>query len=67
MVLSRSSLSSGEDGDNEREMADFKATGTAVPDPGPGELVGLTGRMTIRIAGGKPFYEFENVVDGVAP
>ncbi len=32
---------------------------TVVPDSGTGELQGLTGRMTIRITGGKHFYEFE--------
>jgi hypothetical protein len=37
---------------------------TVVPDSGAGELVGLTGRMTIRIAEGKHFYEFEYAVGG---
>jgi hypothetical protein len=32
---------------------------TVVPDSGTGELVGLAGRMTIMIAGGKHSYEFE--------
>lgn len=32
---------------------------TVVPDSGTGQLVGLTGRMTIQIAGGKHSYEFE--------
>ena len=32
---------------------------TVVPDSGTGELQGLQGRMTIRITGGKHFYEFE--------
>jgi VWFA-related protein len=32
---------------------------TVVPDSGTGELVGLTGRMTINIVDGKHFYEFE--------
>jgi Protein of unknown function (DUF3224) len=30
-----------------------------VPDSGDGQLVGLTGRMTITIAGGKHSYDFE--------
>jgi hypothetical protein len=32
---------------------------TVVPDSGTGELVGLAGRMTIIIAGGKHSYDFE--------
>jgi hypothetical protein len=32
---------------------------TVVPDSGTGELVGLSGRMTIKIADGKHSYEFE--------
>ncbi|HEY4962029.1 MAG TPA: DUF3224 domain-containing protein [Terriglobales bacterium] len=32
---------------------------TVVPDSGSGELVGLTGKMDIKIAEGKHFYEFE--------
>jgi hypothetical protein len=32
---------------------------TVVPDSGSGDLVGLTGRMTIRIEDGDHFYEFE--------
>jgi Protein of unknown function (DUF3224) len=32
---------------------------TVVPDSGTGELVGLAGTMTIRIADGKHFYDFE--------
>jgi hypothetical protein len=32
---------------------------TVVPDSGTGELVGLAGKMTIRIADGKHFYDFE--------
>ena len=32
---------------------------TVVPDSGTDELVGLTGKMTIKIADGKHFYEFE--------
>lgn len=32
---------------------------TVVPDSGTGRLVGLTGTMTIRIEGGKHFYEFD--------
>ena len=34
-------------------------TVTVVPDSGTGELVGLSGRMTIVIEGGKHSYEFE--------
>jgi len=34
-------------------------TVTVVPDSGADELTGLTGRMTIRIADGKHYYEFE--------
>ena len=32
---------------------------TVVPDSGSGELVGLTGQMTIKIEGGKHYYEFQ--------
>jgi len=32
---------------------------TVVPDSGFGELVGLAGKMDIKIADGKHFYEFE--------
>ena len=32
---------------------------TVVPDSGTGELVGIAGKMTIKIAEGKHFYEFE--------
>lgn len=32
---------------------------TVVPDSGTGELEGLTGTMTIKIEGGKHFYDFE--------
>lgn len=32
---------------------------TVVPDSGTGELVGLTGKMTIKIEGSKHFYEFQ--------
>ena len=34
-------------------------TVTVVPDSGTGQLVGLAGRMTIKIADGKHMYEFE--------
>lgn len=34
-------------------------TVTVVPDSGSGQLVGLAGKMTIKIAEGKHFYEFE--------
>jgi hypothetical protein len=32
---------------------------TVVPDSGTGELAGLSGKMTIKVAEGKHFYEFE--------
>src|SRR5438270_6616392 len=32
---------------------------TVVPDSGTGQLTGLTGKMDIKIEGGKHFYEFE--------
>jgi hypothetical protein len=32
---------------------------TVVPDSGTGQLAGLAGKMTIKIEGGKHFYEFE--------
>jgi hypothetical protein len=32
---------------------------TVVPDSGSGQLVGLTGKMEIKIVEGKHFYEFE--------
>lgn len=32
---------------------------TVVPDSGTGELVGLTGKMEIKIEGGKHYYDFE--------
>jgi hypothetical protein len=32
---------------------------TVVPDSGTGQLVGIAGKMTIKIEGGKHFYEFE--------
>ncbi len=32
---------------------------TVVPDSGTGQLVGLAGKMTIKIAEGKHFYEFD--------
>ena len=35
---------------------------TVVPDSGTGELVGLAGRMTIAVAGGKHSYQFEYTV-----
>jgi hypothetical protein len=38
-------------------------TVTVVPDSGTGELAGLAGNMTIRIEGGKHFYEFEFVLE----
>ncbi|HEV2829997.1 MAG TPA: DUF3224 domain-containing protein [Pyrinomonadaceae bacterium] len=35
---------------------------TVVPDSGTGELVGLSGRMDIKITDGKHFYEFDYVL-----
>lgn len=35
---------------------------SVVPDSGTGELAGLSGKMTIKIADGKHFYEFEYVL-----
>ena len=40
---------------------------TVVPDSGTGELVGLTGRMTIEITDGKHFYDFEYELKGAQP
>ncbi len=37
---------------------------TVVPDSGTEELAGLSGSMTIRIEGGKHFYEFVYAVKG---
>ncbi len=36
---------------------------TVVPDSGTGELVGLTGEMTINIVDGKHLYEFEYTLE----
>lgn len=36
---------------------------TVVPDSGTGQLVGIAGKMTIKIADGKHFYEFEYVIN----
>ncbi len=36
-----------------------RTTITVVPDSGTDKLVGLTGKMTIKIEGGKHFYEFD--------
>jgi hypothetical protein len=38
---------------------------TVVPDSGTGDLVGLSGKMAIRIAEGKHFYEIEYAVEDV--
>jgi hypothetical protein len=35
---------------------------TVVPDSGSGQLTGLTGKMDIKIADGKHFYDFEYTV-----
>lgn len=37
---------------------------TVVPDSGTGELVGLSGTMTINVVDGKHFYEFEYELAG---
>jgi hypothetical protein len=37
---------------------------TVVPDSGTGQLVGLAGKMTIKIADGKHFYEFDYTLPG---
>lgn len=37
---------------------------TVVPDSGTEELAGLAGKMTIKIADGKHFYEFEYSITG---
>jgi hypothetical protein len=37
---------------------------TVVPDSGTGELVGLTGRMTIDVADGKHSYNFDYTIKG---
>lgn len=36
---------------------------TVVPDSGTGQLAGLTGKLTIKIAGGKHSYEFDYTLD----
>jgi hypothetical protein len=35
---------------------------TVVPDSGTGQLIGLAGRMDIKIADGKHFYDFEYTI-----
>lgn len=35
---------------------------SVVPDSGTGELVGLSGKMTIKIEGGKHFYELQYTI-----
>jgi Protein of unknown function (DUF3224) len=37
----------------------LKMTVTVVPDSGTGQLTGIAGKMTIRIADGKHFYDFQ--------
>lgn len=39
---------------------------SVVPDSGTGELVGLSGTMTIDIEGGKHFYNFECAIENAA-
>ena len=39
---------------------------TVVPDSGTGQLLGLSGRMTIKIENGKHFYAFEYTLDGAS-
>jgi hypothetical protein len=41
---------------------DGQLTVTVVPDSGTGELVGLSGKMTINIVEKKHFYEFEYTI-----
>jgi hypothetical protein len=41
-------------------------TVTVVPDSGTDELIGLTGKMSIIIAGGTHSYEFEYTLDGAS-
>jgi hypothetical protein len=36
---------------------------TVIPDSGTDELLGLAGRMQIRIEGGKHFYDFDYTLD----
>ena len=43
-----------------------KLTITVVPDSGTGELAGLSGSMSIDIAGGKHSYTFEYTIDGAS-
>jgi len=38
---------------------DFKVTIPVVPDSGTGQLMGLTGNLTINITNGQHFYEFD--------
>jgi hypothetical protein len=38
---------------------------TVVPDSGTGQLAGLTGTLTIKIEGGKHFYDFEYTINPV--
>jgi hypothetical protein len=40
---------------------------SVLPDSGTGQLVGLTGTMTIKIEDGKHFYEFEYTLPPVGP
>ena len=40
---------------------------TVVPDSGTGQLVGLTGKMAITIAGGRHSYDFEYTLPDPAP
>jgi hypothetical protein len=39
---------------------------TVVPDSGSGELTGISGSMTIRIEGGRHFYDFEYTLEAPA-
>lgn len=41
----------------------FELNVTVVPDSGTDELVGLSGKMTIKIVDGKHFYEFEYTIE----
>jgi len=39
---------------------------TVIPDSGTNELRGLSGRMAIRIEGGRHFYDFDYALDGMS-
>lgn len=47
--------------------AGMHMTITVVPDSGTGQLAGISGTFTIKIAGGKHFYEFEYALPETPP